>query len=90
MEYSMNKYMNRLVVVCLVTVFGLAFSGCGSSPEDMADEVCECIEENGKRATECRSLAKEHEDSVMNNDDLSDEEKKDFEKRYMKQIKECT
>lgn len=44
-------------------------SGCSSSPEDMAAEICDCIKEEGLFA--CAELSAEHRDAISGNPEAS-------------------
>ncbi|NBC00951.1 MAG: hypothetical protein GVY15_08850 [Bacteroidetes bacterium] len=54
---------NRLFSLLLVLLVPLLITGCGTSPESMADEMCDCISEKG--AMECMSLSQEHQQALQ-------------------------
>ena len=70
---SMNRIVFAMdirptVVSCflcllLVLLVPLLITGCGASPKSMADEMCDCISENG--AMECMSLSQEHREALQ-------------------------
>jgi hypothetical protein len=53
----MTTILHRLGVTALLLT-GLALAGCGSPAENMADEMCDCLKENGPMG--CMSLTQEH------------------------------
>jgi len=52
-------------LVSLLTLLLMLASGCSSSPEDMAAEMCDCVKEEGMLA--CAELAAEHRDAMGGN-----------------------
>ena len=55
--------VSRFLCLLLVLLVPLLITGCGASPESMADEMCDCISENG--AMECMSLSQEHREALQ-------------------------
>ena len=51
-----------LVVLALLIVLA---SGCSSSPEDLAAEMCDCIKEEGMLG--CAELSSEHRKAISGN-----------------------
>jgi uncharacterized protein YcfL len=47
-----------LLVGCFLIMASLALTGCGSSPESLADDMCDCLSDKGMMA--CASLSQEH------------------------------
>ena len=58
-----STVVSRLRCFLLVLLVPLLLVGCGASPESMADEMCDCISENG--AMECMSLSQEHRQALQ-------------------------
>lgn len=46
----------------LMTLLLMLASGCSSSPEDLASEMCDCIKEEGMFG--CAELSAEHRDAM--------------------------
>ena len=55
--------MSRCLRILLALLVPLLITGCGASPESMADEMCDCISEKG--AMECMSLSQEHREALQ-------------------------
>ena len=55
--------MSRCLRILLAFLVALLITGCGASPESMADEMCDCISEKG--AMECMSLSQEHREALQ-------------------------
>lgn len=55
---SDDRTLQSLFVVLCVFLISLGVVGCGSSPEDLADEMCDCVTDDGAMA--CVSLSQEH------------------------------
>jgi len=61
--------MKRLktVLTALMITGSLALAGCGSSAEDLADEMCDCIKNQGPMA--CTTMASDHAKELGNDPD---------------------
>jgi len=46
----------------LVALLLILVSGCSSSPEDLASEMCDCVKEQGLFA--CAELSADHRDAI--------------------------
>jgi uncharacterized protein YcfL len=49
---------NTAFLLSLMALLLILVSGCSSSPEDLADEMCDCVTDDGTIA--CVSLSQEH------------------------------
>lgn len=49
---------NTASLLSLMALLLILGSGCSSSPEDLADEMCDCVTDDGAMA--CVSLSQEH------------------------------
>jgi hypothetical protein len=49
---------NTAFLLSLMALLLILVSGCSSSPEDLADEMCDCVTDDGAMA--CVSLSQEH------------------------------
>ena len=56
-------------LVSLLTLVLVLVSGCSSSPEDLAAEMCDCIKEEGVLG--CAELSAEHRDALAGNPEAS-------------------
>ena len=54
---SACTHRSLCAVLCVLLVSFL-MAGCGTSPEDLAEEMCDCVADDG--ATACVSLSQEH------------------------------
>ena len=57
-----TRIVSLFGVLALLIVFA---SGCSSSPEDLAAEMCDCIKEAGLFA--CAELSSEHREAISGN-----------------------
>lgn len=58
-----HAVLSRTFRLLLVLLVPLLMVGCGSSPEDLADEMCDCIAEKGAMA--CVNVSQEHQQSLQ-------------------------